>query len=184
MAIESDVSTPKERILQSAVALFSAQGFGSTSVKAIAQHAGVSQGLMYTYFSSKDDLLRFIFELGMRDVAKSLELSNEDPLAAIEELVYKSFAIVNENQALWQLIYALRAQPATLARLSVEVSVWTGEIEARLTELCRRANLAHPEIEAKVLFAFIDGANQHKTLFMPDYPVEKVVPMMMQRYRT
>lgn len=173
----------RDRILESAVALFSEHGFGSTSVKAIAKHAGVSQGLMYTYFASKDELLRAIFKLGMTTVVQSLELRSRDPIEALAELMRNSFALVAEHEALWRLIYSLRAQSGTLERLSVELPVWRSEIEGRLLEICQRANLAKPDLEAKILFAFIDGANQHKTLFMSDYPVDAVIDTMMEKYR-
>lgn len=70
--------------MASALELFAEHGFGSTSVKAIAQRAGVSPGLIYTYFPSKDDLLRAVFERGVEEVFATLEpVRGDDPRAAI-----------------------------------------------------------------------------------------------------
>ena len=47
-------------ITQAAMKLFSEDGFQSTSISSIAKEAGVSKGLIYTYFESKEELLRFL----------------------------------------------------------------------------------------------------------------------------
>ena len=174
----------RERILRSAIDLFAENGFGNTSIKAIAGRAGVSQGLMYTYFDSKDDLLRAIFEEGMRDVWSTLEPRREDdPVEAVEALLRESFAVVEGHENLWRLLYALRFQPAVVERLSLELTAWSEAIERELAELCARAGFARPEIEARVLFALIDGANQHRVLGGEHYPVEEVIEVIVGRYR-
>jgi len=46
----------RQSIISAARPLFAKHGFRGTSVKAIAKAAGVSEGLLYKYFSSKDSL--------------------------------------------------------------------------------------------------------------------------------
>ena len=48
----------RERILDAAVDVFAAQGFGAASTRAIAGQAGVTQGLVTYHFAAKDDLWR------------------------------------------------------------------------------------------------------------------------------
>ena len=179
-----EVST-RDRIVSSALRLFADHGFAGTTVKRIALDAGVSQGLMYTYFNSKDDLLRDIFSKGMNDVLATLESRDDagDPLDAIEELLLHSFAVVEEHSELWRILYALRTQSAVLERLGLEMNAFTDQIEERLAALCARAGLSDPEIEAKILFALVDGANQHRTLRSRPYPVKDVVLAVMAKYR-
>lgn len=50
--------TARGRILEAAVELFSAYGFRSTTVRAIADSAGVSAGLVLHHFGSKEELRR------------------------------------------------------------------------------------------------------------------------------
>ena len=47
-------------ILDAALRLFGNEGYHAVSVSRIASEANVSKGLMYNYFSSKEDLLRGI----------------------------------------------------------------------------------------------------------------------------
>ena len=177
-------SPVRDRILRSAISLFSRNGYGSTPIKAVAERAGISAGLIYRYFDSKEDLLRAIFEEGLRDVWATLEPRSEaDPFDAIEALLRESFATVQAHEELWRLLYALRVQPGVVERLSLEFASWGSAIEGELARLCARAGLPDPEIEAKVLFALIDGANQHRTLDPDNYPVEAVIRKVMSRYR-
>lgn len=176
-------SSTRERIVDSARHLFATRGFGSTSIKAIAQYAGVSQGLIYTYFDSKDDLLRSIFHDGLQDVWSTMPAPSSDPLKDIETLLRQSFTIVAEHENLWRLIYALRVQPEIVERLSLDLDAWGTAIESKIRDLCSKAGVENPRIEAKILFAIVDGANQHRTLSADAYPVEDVIAATMTRFR-
>ncbi len=46
----------RRRILDSVLVEFSAQGYGAGSVNTICSVQGVSKGIIYHYFSAKDDL--------------------------------------------------------------------------------------------------------------------------------
>jgi AcrR family transcriptional regulator len=63
----------RERILRSALALFARRGFANTSVRLLAEEAGVSQGLLYNYFDGKHELLRAIFARSMEGVQRTCE---------------------------------------------------------------------------------------------------------------
>lgn len=47
----------RHQLIETALALFAEKGMENTSIKDIAEAAGVAQGLLYHYFRSKDDLL-------------------------------------------------------------------------------------------------------------------------------
>lgn len=47
----------RQQLIDTALALFAEKGIERTSIKDIALHAGVAQGLLYHYFHSKDELL-------------------------------------------------------------------------------------------------------------------------------
>lgn len=59
-------------LIQTALKLFSEKGYDKTSIRSIATEAGVSLGLMYNYFSGKEELLLEIFRRGNEDVMASL----------------------------------------------------------------------------------------------------------------
>lgn len=57
----------REQILAAAVKLFARQGYARTTTKEIAREAGLSEGTIYKYFASKQDLLfSFIARAGVQ----------------------------------------------------------------------------------------------------------------------
>jgi AcrR family transcriptional regulator len=55
-----DPTATRERILNAALAEFSANGFAGARIQAIARRAGVNARMLYHYFGEKDDLFRAI----------------------------------------------------------------------------------------------------------------------------
>lgn len=174
----------RDRIVETALALFARHGYERTSVRMIARDAGIAQGLLYNYFESKEDLLRAIFERNMADVRASFAAASEggDPRARLERLIRGAFAIVARNRAFWTLSYALRMQPAVLEGLGADVGGWTLSIRGTLESLLRDAGFRDPATEAAILHALIDGAAQHYTLEPERYPLEPVVAAIVARY--
>ena len=69
MPRESDT---KERIERSALRLFVEQGIAETSIREIAQEAGVSQGAMYNHYASKEDLAWELFSSNFSEIGHEL----------------------------------------------------------------------------------------------------------------
>ncbi|MFO7169415.1 MAG: TetR/AcrR family transcriptional regulator [Chloroflexota bacterium] len=175
----------RARIMEAALLLFSQHGYDQTSVRMIAQQAGVSQGLMYNYFASKEELLVEIFRASMRDVRESFaQAAAAGPEDRVETLIRAAFTIIRRNQSFWRLSYASRMQPSVLAVLQPEIQPWTGEILQTIERYLSEAGVPDPQIEARILFALIDGVCQHFVLDPEGYPLSAVVETLVARYRT
>jgi len=86
----------ERRILETAMALFARQGFGNTSLRQIATEAGVSPGLTYRYFSSKESIViawytehtesiqKIVSELPDGDIARRFICAFEHKLARLK----------------------------------------------------------------------------------------------------
>jgi TetR/AcrR family transcriptional repressor of uid operon len=84
----------KAQILQAANSVFSRLGFHAANVSDIAAEAGVSQGTVYHYFESKDDLFMAVFEAWEtgnlnREVLAAIDFS----ASASEQLRYLAHAV-------------------------------------------------------------------------------------------
>lgn len=55
-------SDTKQRLINSAIKIFSEKGFFNTKVSDIVKDAGVAQGTFYIYFKSKEDIFIYIIE--------------------------------------------------------------------------------------------------------------------------
>ena len=74
----------KERIASAAASLFLTSGYHNTSVREIAQKAGLSVGSVFNYFTSKEEILFFLFShVQSRTEPETRHLANvRDPTRA------------------------------------------------------------------------------------------------------
>ena len=162
------------------------RGYAGTSVKAIAERAGVSQGLLYVHFADKQALLIALFEQGMDDVRSTLAPDTSAPtlvgVARLATLLHKTRDLMRANRDFWQLFYALRFQTAALEALGPVLKTGLVNLRGELESVCKDLDLPQPELEARLLFATIDGVCQHATL-EPDYPFEEVFEHLLSTYQ-
>lgn len=107
----------KQKIIKEvALELFSEKGYAATSVNEIAKKAAISKGLLYHYFSSKEELLKIIWDDILRqfDLAKSNEKKTEITDAEAEEFIDKLFELCKNNRPQWRLYYQLFFQPKVI----------------------------------------------------------------------
>ncbi len=98
MASASSAAVDKRRvILDAAVRVFARQGFHTCRVSDIADEAGVAYGLVYHYFSSKEEILDTLF-LERWDVmlaaiaeADASQLPPQDKLYTIASFIFDSY---------------------------------------------------------------------------------------------
>lgn len=64
-----------ELILNAAVKTFSIKGYGSTKIADIAKEAGISHGLIYQYFTSKEEIFKILIQRSL-DITKSTAEKN------------------------------------------------------------------------------------------------------------
>lgn len=81
----------KNRLIDSALKVFSAKGFDASTTKDIAKEAGTTDGLIYHYFKSKEELLWAVVDKhslipDLRDAA-----DQADPDVPLESLLTKYF---------------------------------------------------------------------------------------------
>jgi AcrR family transcriptional regulator len=83
----SIATTEKRRlILDGAVRVFARKGFHTCRVGDIAEEAGVSHGLLYHYFSSKDELLETVFRETWDEVLAAIAAVEKSGEPAREQL--------------------------------------------------------------------------------------------------
>jgi AcrR family transcriptional regulator len=173
----------RQRILDAALALFAEHGYQDTSVRMIAEAAGVAQGLLYSHFEGKQALLHAIFEESVGDVRESFAIADAAPPAErLERLIRGSFEVLQRNLPFWRLSYGVRMQPAVLSGLGPALHEWTATIRRTLQGYLRDAGVPKPEVEAAVLFALIDGISQHYVLDPQRYPLDAVTELVVSRF--
>ncbi|MEM7737790.1 MAG: TetR/AcrR family transcriptional regulator [Deinococcota bacterium] len=173
--VTTEPTNKRTAIYAAALNLFATRGFSNTPVSLIAKQAGVSQGLMYRYFESKEALLQEIIHEALHTVET---LWQQDDL---EEIVRASFDTVQDDD-FWPKFYSLRNQPDVIQLVADDIDQMNTRILTTITQMLVKLDIPHVDIEARLLFATIDGVAQH-LVSIPDYPIDKVVDALMTRYQ-
>src|SRR5699024_9024597 len=77
----------RDKIHSSAIKLFAKKGFAATSVKDIAEGAGISIGLMYRHYKKKEDLFYELVTYATKGLERLVERfqSEESPVELIQQ---------------------------------------------------------------------------------------------------
>ena len=77
----------KRKIFDTAMKLFSENGYTETSVEEITAVTGIAKGTLYYHFSKKEDILYFLIDEGMKLLKNSIEIKTALKYEAIITLV-------------------------------------------------------------------------------------------------
>lgn len=91
----------REQILSAALKVFGRKGFAATKISDIAATGGVSHGLVYHYFSSKEEIFYDLLKRAMSTSAQSLRMVDQMALTPLEK-VRKTAHYILENMAAYE----------------------------------------------------------------------------------
>jgi AcrR family transcriptional regulator len=102
----------KMLIMDTALEHFANSGYYSTTINHIAKHAGISKGLMYNYFESKEALLKAIINKSVTEIYSYFD-TNRDVYLSQDEFEYfvrKINTLLMEKRPFWRLMTQLLMQ--------------------------------------------------------------------------
>lgn len=153
--------------------LFAQQGYFATTIEQITKHAGVSKGLVYNYFPSKESLLIGLFEQATQAMQENVELLSktknlEDSISLFIDSFF-SF-LVNERQFLkFQLTLMLIPELNKILRVVIKkraefllnlVSEWLVQLK-----------IPEAQQKARLVLALLDGVSLHYLSIYENYPL-------------
>lgn len=99
---EEEQAARRREIFNAAVDSFLKKGFQETTMREIAELAGMGKSTLYDYFKNKDEILTFIFEEGIHDVLKRAEQIAQQDIPVIERIqqiaqMHLEFLVAHKN---------------------------------------------------------------------------------------
>jgi AcrR family transcriptional regulator len=128
----------KQLIIETAMKLFAHKGYHSTSIQEIAEKSGISKGSVYTYFSSKEELMLSIFKYYYELVSeKILSIEQDKTLTAKEALAKQIMLQFTEFAAHREFIHMHMGEKSVLMREDLRNFIFKIRAEG-LSWYCRR----------------------------------------------
>ncbi len=173
----------KQKLIDAAFHVFAEETYHSASVSKIAKEAGVSKGLLYNYFDTKEDLLRAIMSNLMAEILQYFDFSNDAPLTdeSVSDWIKKSLYIVKDDVKRWRFYTRLSMQP-DVTPFFMEMA--TGEIQKFMESFV--AYFSSKGVEDPVTYmrycsAIVDGIQLHVMLDPENFPIEKVESILIKQ---
>ena len=101
-----DQDRRRQEIFNAAVDTFIEKGFVETSMREIAELAGMGKSSLYDYFANKDDILVFVMDQSMRYVTTQSQRINAQPISAearLRQIIEMHLDYVVSNKKLFFL---------------------------------------------------------------------------------
>jgi AcrR family transcriptional regulator len=96
----------KEQIIRASLKVFSRRGIIGTKISMIAAEAGVSQGLFYHYFKSKDELFTSLIQEAMEESISGIDNLYQIPGSPKDKIKLLTESILDESSSpYFRLIY-------------------------------------------------------------------------------
>jgi AcrR family transcriptional regulator len=164
-------------LVSAAYKVFVKEGFGGTSLEAVAQKAGYTRGAFYATFEDKEDLLFAVYQYQLTQIVTSLR-ARIAPEATVTERVQKMrdyYVELIEDQKLLLFfiefrLYVIRKGKA-FPRFQQLRATGLGELDFLLTQAfrdCRNELQMAPDKMHRVFIGLLCGLSL-ETLFWPEY---------------
>jgi AcrR family transcriptional regulator len=111
----------RRRILRAAIKVFAEKGYHTCRVQDIAAEAGVAYGLVYHYFSSKEELLETIFQRTWSNMLAAVEEVERSMAPAREQVEQVAHIVLSAWHADPDLVRVLVREVARSPHLQEEV---------------------------------------------------------------
>ena len=174
-----------DAIKKAAMELFAHNGYHSTSISEIAKEAGVSKGLLYNYFDSKEALLHDIImeavEMGEQAMGQILT-AEADAARQLRAMTEVTFGMVQQDLHYWKLMTALAFQTDVMTGFMPELKKKQEEAVAAISGIFRRLGAEEPEKEALYYGAVLDGIMLHYMQMEENYPIEEMKAFVLKRF--
>ena len=172
-------------IMDAAIEVFADKTFQGASVSMIAQKAGISKGLLYNYFESKEQLLKEIVKTAADKIYQFFD-PNHDGILTIDEFFYfisKNIQVVKENVNYWKLYSALVLQPSVMKLIEHDFDEFNMMYSRMVCVLFKKLGVEDAEGELLLLTSMMKGFIV-QYVAMPDvYPIDKFEKKIIEYYK-
>lgn len=177
--------TRRLQIMQAALELFAREGFHSSSVARIAEYAGISKGLLYNYFTSKENLLDSIMAHGIEKF-HGIFSEIQDELDTPEELmtyIHGGFALIRREPDFYRLMFIVFFQPGVMDATQNQYRETLDHLTRDIAIYFEKKGDPNPIEKARLLGNTIDGVGLHYFMSPESVDLDKMEKIIFELFK-
>ena len=171
--------------MNAALELFAREGYHSSSIARIAVCAGISKGLLYNYFKSKEDLLDSIMALGITKFHSILG-QIQDELDTPEELmlyIHGGFEIIRREPEFYRLLFSVFFQPGVMDASRNQYAETLEHLTRDISVYFAAKGDPNPVEKAMLLGNIIDGVGLHYFMSPDSVDLDKLEKIIFDLFK-
>ena len=174
----------RAKILDAALELFGHEGYHNGSISKVARKAGISKGLVYNYFESKEAIVREILNTGIQKMLNIFDTNHDGVLekSEIEFFLNEMFEHLKNNQKFWKLYFSISLQPEIYPLVKEKIDELSQPIMSMVVQYFEESGFQNPQTETMIFAALLDGVGFHFIMDPDNYPLETVKQTLIERY--
>jgi len=171
----------RENIENIALELFAIKGYHATSISQIAEKAGISKGLLYNYYKSKEHLLDSVIMKVYDEIMRIVQMSENLPAEKqIEQMIIQTIDHLKKNITFWRLYLFLFHQSDVHKKLSELYEKMRDDYLNYVVKLFKEMGSNNPTMEALMLGTMFDGIGLNYVTAPEGYPLDEMSNYMIE----
>jgi AcrR family transcriptional regulator len=168
-----------QRITHSALSLFSQKGYKNTSVSEIAKEAGISKGLIYNYYKSKEEVLNGVLQ---SFEAMEQEMTQHGKYT-LEQMLDQYFQMIEHQKGFMKMLFSLSLDVNELPSVKKFIHKKTEKSIELYASKFEELGFEDPIAEAWFFSSLIEGTALIGIVAEEDYPIDKMKKKIYERYK-
>jgi AcrR family transcriptional regulator len=179
----------RKAVVSAALELFAKKGFSATTADEIAKKAKVSKGLIFTHFTTKQDILLAIVDEQL-DRLFPMAFGNDDtrsPRDRFLALINAWLNVLKKEPLLIRLTLQLNLDDAWSKLMKKKGKQYLETYLGGLRDLIARLGSKNPDLDCYLIAIFFDGIAANYTVSPELFPIDAIkdhfVEMMLSKWK-
>lgn len=172
-------------ILDAALEVFAQEGYHASTVGAIAKKAGISQGLMYNYFKSKEELLHDLM-IGMIEtlMCEFMPINPKERITRdhVVKFINVGIDLVLKDPKFWKLYFSVFLQPEVYAMVVDKMMSISNLYMKSMAKYFKERGEKDPLTMMRYFAAVMDGIQLHIMIDPKTFPAEKIKKILIKQF--
>lgn len=177
-------SDRKSAIMDAALQIFSEEGYHGASISKIAKEAGISKGLMYNYFESKENLLHALLNDLFERIVTAMQFDANEKFTdeVMIRHINRTFEVIDEDRRSWRLYFTMVTREEVM---EISKEMLLPKAAPFMTEMinyfAEKGNV-DPLTTMRYFSATMDGAKMQYLFDPENFPLEKIKEEIINQF--
>lgn len=181
--LEENRKATEQQILTAALKIFSIHGYAGASIRIIAKEARISNGLLYNYFKSKEELVFAVMKSSFKTLDTTIVYEKaETPEANFKNSVCNFFELISAEKEKVRLLAQMGLHGKKFDLLNDATISKYQQSVSKFESIFKEMGLSNPKLEARILVVTLDGVMFETLLMGQPFNIEKFKNELIQKY--